>query len=151
MLKYNSHSEPCWTQLLFAIEEEQHYGSSRTSERSVPIVEPRWAREAYRRGTPILLRYGTPILQQLRRLKVICCRNLERLRSRLERGLAHYWTRLPFHDEEPAAIAAIARRLNRINVRIIQAEIRSYAVLDALSDIRHGTQPVRHVVMVGQP
>ena len=116
-----------------------------------PIVEPRWAREAYRRGTSILLRHGTPVRQQLQRLKTICCRNLERLRRKLERGLEHYWSRFPYHDEEPAAIAAIARRLNRINVRIIQAEIRSYAVLDALSDIRHGVQPIQHVVMVGQP
>ena len=116
-----------------------------------PIVEPRWAREAYRRGTSILLRHGIPVRQQLQRLKIICGRNLERLRRKLTRGLEHYWTRLPHHDEEPAAIAAIARRLNHLNVRIIRAEIRVYAVLDALSDIRHGVQPVRHVVIVGQP
>ena len=116
-----------------------------------PIVEPRWSREAYRRGTSILLRHGTPIRRQLQRLKVICCRNLERLRRKLARGLEQYWARLPYHDEEPEAIAAIARRLNHVNVRIIRAEIRVYAVLDALSDIRHGVQPVRHVVIVGQP
>ena len=97
-----------------------------------------------------MLRRGTPVEQQLRRLKVVCCRNLERLRRRLERGLEHYWARLPYHDEEPEAIAAIARRLNRVNVRIIRAEIRAYAVLDALSDVRHGVQPVRHVAMVGE-
>ena len=97
-----------------------------------------------------MLRRGTPVEQQLRRLKVVCCRNLERLRRRLERGLEHYWARFPYHDEEPEAIAAIARRINRVNVRIIRAEVRAYAVLDALSDVRRGVQPVRHVVMVGE-
>ena len=116
-----------------------------------PIVEPRWAREAYRRGTSILLRRGTPVRQRLQRLRIICDRNLQRLRRELSRGLEHYRSRLPYHEEELAAIAAIARRLNHINVRIIRAEIRLYAVLDALSDIRRGVQPVRHVVVVDQP
>ena len=125
--------------------EHQELGNARS-----PIIEPRWSREAYRRGTSILLRPGTPIRQQLQRLKVICCRNLERLRRKLARGLEQYWARLPYHDEEPEAIAAIARRINRVNVRIIRAEVRVYALLDALSDGRRGVQPVRHVVMVGE-
>ena len=113
-----------------------------------PIIEPRWAPEAYRRGTQVFIRHGIPMQHQLQLLKRICGEKLERLRGRLERGLRNYRRRFPFHCEEAVAIA---RRLNGLNRKIIETEIRLYAVLDALLDVRRGVQPVRHVVMIGEP